>query len=149
MQCPYCRSEKIKVIDKRDSGENSVRRRRECLICKRRWTTYEKMESAPLVVIKKDGRREAFEKDKIRTGIMRATEKRPVSQEKIEKIVEDIENELRSKGETEIKSRMIGEMVMERLKQLDEVAYIRFASVYRRFKAVEDFEKELKGLKKK
>src|SRR5437867_11308020 len=106
MRCPYCRSEKIKVIDKRASGENSVRRRRECTSCKRRWTTYEKMESVPLVVIKKDGRRETFDRGKIRAGIMKATEKRPVSQEKIEKIIDDIENELRSKGETEIRSRI-------------------------------------------
>ena len=149
MRCPYCRSEKIKVIDKRDSGDNSVRRRRECLSCKKRWTTYEKMDTLPLIVIKKDGRREAFDRDKIRNGVMKATEKRSVPQEKIERIVDEIGNELRSMGQSEIKSRTIGELVMQRLKKLDEVAYIRFASVYRQFKDVEDFEKEFNELKKK
>lgn len=136
------------MIDKRDSGENSIRRRRECLNCKRRFTTYEKIELSPLIVIKRDGRREAFERNKVRSGIMKACTKRPISQETIEKIVDEIETKLRNMNELEIQSLKIGEMVMERLKKLDEVAYIRFASVYRKFKDVEDFEKELAELKK-
>lgn len=149
MRCPFCNSNKIKVIDKRESGEDAIRRRRECLNCKKRWTTYEKVELLPIVVVKRDGRLESFDRNKIRTGIIRAIEKRPVSQAKVEDILNDIENEIRSRGKSEIKSREIGEIVMEKLKAVDDVAYIRFASVYRQFKAVEDFEKELKELKKK
>ncbi|MBU5537328.1 MAG: transcriptional regulator NrdR [Candidatus Aenigmatarchaeota archaeon] len=147
MRCPYCNSEKIKVIDKRPSDNKTFRRRRECQKCHKRFTTYERIELVPLTVIKRDGRREAFDRNKIRIGIMKACEKRPISQEKIEKIVDEIENELRNMDTTEIKSKVIGDMVIEKLKSLDEVAYIRFASVYKKFKAIEDFEKELKALK--
>jgi transcriptional repressor NrdR len=149
MLCPYCRSDKLKVVDKRESDDKSIRRRRECLKCKKRFTTYERIEAVPLIVIKRDKRREPFDRDKLRTGIMKACWKRPISQEKIEKIVDEIETELRNADKTEIRSRDIGELVMNKLKDLDEVAYIRFASVYRRFKDIQSFERELKGLKKK
>ncbi len=149
MRCPFCNSSKIKVVDKRESGEDAIRRRRECESCKKRWTTYEKIELLPIVVVKRDGRLESFDRNKIRSGIMRAVEKRPVSPDKVNDILNDVENEIRSRGKSEIKSREIGELVMNKLKNVDEVAYIRFASVYRQFKAVEDFEKELKELKKK
>ncbi len=149
MRCPYCRSDKISVTDKRDSGDNTVRRRRECEECKKRFTTYEKIEVAPLVVIKRDGRREAFDRDKVRNGIMKACEKRPISQDKIERLVDEVEAEIRSSEKVEMKSKSIGEIVMNKLRDLDEVAYIRFASVYRQFKDVEDFKKQLHELRKK
>lgn len=148
MRCPYCNSEDTKVIDKRPSDEKTFRRRRECEKCQKRFTTYERIEIIPLTVIKRDGRREAFDRNKIRIGIMKACEKRPISQDKIEKIVDEIESELRNMDTTEIKTKVIGDMVMERLKELDEVAYIRFASVYKKFKDIESFERELRELKK-
>ena len=149
MNCPYCNSNKIRVVDKRSSDENSTRRRRECLKCKKRFTTYERIETHPLVVIKRDDRREPFNREKLLKGIMLACGKRPISQEQIEKIVDEIETDLRNMNSTEIKSRTIGELVMDKLKDLDEVAYIRFASVYRQFKSIEHFVKELKELKRK
>ncbi len=148
MICPYCSNAEIKVIDKRASDERSFRRRRECDKCEKRFTTYERIEIVPLTIIKKDGRREDFDRNKIRLGIMRACEKRPINQERIEKTVDEIENELRNMDSVEIKSKIIGDMVSEKLRSLDEVAYIRFASVYKKFKDIESFEKELKELKK-
>lgn len=145
MRCPFCKSE-TQVTDKRDS-ENETRRRRECLKCKKRFTTYERFEVRDLRVIKKDGRRESFDPEKVKRGLMRACEKRPVSLEKIEQSVRDIENKLKNSNKKEIKSQVIGEMIMKELKKLDKVAYIRFASVYREFQDVNDFKKEIKDLK--
>ena len=145
MRCPFCESVDDKVIDSHTSGEGmSIRRRRECLKCGKRFTTYEYVEQAPLMVVKRDGTRKRFDREKIKTGIMKACEKRPVSMEKIDEIVEEIEREIQRKADREIKSTEIGGMVMDRLFKLDEVAYVRFASVYRRFKDVSHFMKELK-----
>ncbi|MEM1535627.1 MAG: transcriptional regulator NrdR [Candidatus Pacearchaeota archaeon] len=146
MRCIYCFG-KTKVIDKRESKEGTVRRRRECLKCKKRFTTYERAETK-LVVIKKDGRREPFNRDKIKRGIEKACEKRPISQEKIDKIVSEIEATLRAYRKSELPSKLIGELVMKKLKQLDKVAYVRFASVYKEFKDVDEFKKVIKELKK-
>lgn len=146
MHCPFCGYKETQVTDKRDS-ENETRRRRECSKCKKRFTTYEKFEVKDLRVIKKDGRRENFDPEKIKKGISRACEKRPVSLEKIEQVVREIENKLKNSNKKEIKSQIIGELIMKELKKLDEVAYIRFASVYRNFKDIGDFKKELKELK--
>ena len=148
MKCPYCGGEETKVIDKRSSDDKTFRRRRECEKCNKRFTTYERIETVSLTIIKRDGRREDFDKNKIRVGIMKACEKRPINQEKIEKVVDEIENELRNMDSTEIKSKIIGDMVSERLKSLDEVAYIRFTSVYKKFKDIESFERELEELKR-
>ena len=145
MRCPFCLSDESKVVDKRDSGEN-IRRRRECLKCKKRFTTYENIEEAKIFVVKKDGRREPFSREKLRSGITKACEKRPVSQEKIDNAVSEIEQKLKEKGK-EIPSKFIGELVMKKLKQLDKVAYIRFASVYHEFKDINDFKRELKEIK--
>lgn len=143
MLCPYCRSSKTKVIDKRSSEDNkAIRRRRECLVCKERFTTYEKA-ILDLIVLKKDGKREFFDRDKLRTGIMKACEKRPVGLRLIERMVNDIENELRNLHKTEIRSRMIGDIVMERLKKVDKVAYVRFASYYKQFSDIASFKKSL------
>ncbi len=145
MKCPFCHSTEDKVIDSRMSGEGlSIRRRRECLKCAKRFTTYEYVEKAPLMVVKRDGARKSFDRDKIRAGIIKACEKRPVSMDKIDQMVEEIEREIQKKADPEIKSTLIGNMVMEKLYDLDEVAYVRFASVYRRFKDVSHFMKELK-----
>lgn len=145
MKCTYCGSE-TQVTDKRDV-DNETRRRRECLKCKRRFTTYEKPETKDLRVIKKDNSREQFDPQKVKRGIIKACEKRPVSMEKIEQTVHDIENKLKSSNKKEVKSDIIGEMIMNSLKKLDEVAYIRFASVYREFKDINDFKKQIKELK--
>jgi len=145
MKCPYCKNIDDKVIDSRMSGEGvSIRRRRECLKCGKRFTTYEYVEQAPLMVIKRDGMRKRFDREKIQTGIIKACEKRPVSMDKIEQIVDEIEREIQKKADKEIKSTVIGNMVMDKLYNIDEVAYVRFASVYRRFKDVSHFMKELK-----
>jgi len=150
MKCPYCFHEETKVIDKRETGELDItRRRRECLKCKKRFTTYERVESLDLIVIKKDGRREAFDREKLRRGIVKACEKRPVSYEQIETLINKLEAELRKQKSKEIPSKMIGEKLMTMLKKLDKIAYIRFASVYRSFADVTDFQKELKELIKK
>lgn len=149
MKCPYCSSEELKVVDKREADDNTTRRRRECLSCEKRFTTYERIESVELVVVKKDGRRERFSREKMKVGILKACEKRPVSAEKIDKVVNDIEAELRSYDSIEIPGSKVGELVMKKLKALDKVAYIRFASVYREFGDLESFEKELKKLEKK
>ncbi len=143
MHCPFCGAE-TKVTNKRDS-QGETRRRRECLKCKKRFTTYEKIE-ADIRVIKKDDTREAFDIEKIKKGILRACEKRPVSLEKIEQVVQNIEDKIKSSNKKEIKTQTIGEIIMKELKKLDKIAYIRFASVYREFKDVSDFKKEIKEL---
>jgi len=148
MECPYCHNIETKVTDSRDTGTLSIRRRRECLKCGKRFTTYEYIELTPLYVIKKDGRREKFDRNKIRKGIEKALEKRPVSHEKIEEILEGIEEKIRRTGSEEIESTEIGEFVMDALKVTDHVAYIRFASVYRSFADVSSFEEEIKNLTK-
>ncbi len=145
MRCPYCGNKNDSVIDSRVSkNASSVRRRRECLRCKRRFTTYEYVEKIPLMIIKKDGRREAFDRQKLINGILKACEKRPVSVERIERLVDDIERKLEKKYDQEVKSKDIGELVMKSLHELDEIAYVRFASVYRQFRDVGQFMKELK-----
>jgi transcriptional repressor NrdR len=148
MECPYCHHIETKVTDSRDTGVLSIRRRRECLKCGKRFTTYEHIELQPIYVIKKDGRREKFERQKIRHGIEKALEKRPVSHEKIDELVEKIEERIRRSGKEEIESKQIGEYVMDALKETDHVAYIRFASVYRSFADVSSFEEEIKSLTK-
>ena len=145
MNCPYCSHTQLRVTNKRESP-SGIRRRRECLKCKKRFTTYEKIEAIELYVIKKDGRRENFERTKLETGIFRAFEKRPVSKEKIDKLVSEIEENLKKLGKKEIKSSTIGEIVMKKIKKIDNVAYIRFASVYRQFEDIKDFKQEMKGL---
>lgn len=147
MKCPFCGHTEDKVIDSRSSNEDkSVRRRRECEKCKRRFTTYEYIEEIPLILIKKDGRREAFDRNKIISGILKACEKRPVSMEKVEAVVDKVEKELQKSFDKEVKAQVVGELVMEYLHKLDEVAYVRFASVYRQFKDINQFMKELKDL---
>ena len=146
MQCPYCTHKECKVIDSRHTDSKSIRRRRECESCKKRFTTYEKIETTPIMVIKKDDSREYFDGDKIKYGILKACEKRPVSIEQIEEIVAFIENEVNKNYISEIEAEKIGEMVMEKLKEVDEVAYVRFASVYRQFKDINTFVTELKNI---
>lgn len=147
MNCPFCNSSKTRVVDKREVGSGTTtRRRRECQECKKRFTTYERVESSDIYVIKKDGRREPYDRNKLRTGISKACEKRPISQDKIDEIVDNIEGSLRRLRSVEVKSQEIGERVMEELKRLDKVAYIRFASVYREFADITDFQRELKEL---
>ena len=147
MKCPFCGFQESKVIDSRPAEEGAtIRRRRECLSCQKRFTTYEIMEHLPLVVIKKDGSRQAFDRIKLLNGIIRACEKRPVTVAEMEKIVDEIERGLNNMMEKEIESTFIGELVMERLKELDEVAYVRFASVYRQFTDVNTFVAEIEKL---
>ncbi len=146
MECPYCGHIDTKVTDSRDTGSYTIRRRRECLNCNKRFTTYEYVEMNPVLIIKKDGRREKFDRNKIKNGIMKALEKRPVSHEKIEEIVNKIEEKIRRTGKEEIESKVIGEYVMNELKETDQVAYIRFASVYRSFADITFFQKEIKNL---
>lgn len=149
MKCPYCSHFDTAVLDSRDNEElSSIRRRRECLKCEKRFTTYERIEMIDLVIIKKDGSRENFDRDKLLSGFRKATEKRPVRTEDIENAVDSIERELRRKDTIEITSKTVGEIVMRKLKALDKVAYIRFASVYRSFEDVESFEEEIKNLTK-
>lgn len=147
MKCPYCGFEESKVIDSRptDEGER-IRRRRECLQCQKRFTTYEIIESLPIIVIKKDRSREVFNRDKLLNGLMRACEKRPVSIDTLEKIIDDIEANLQNSLDREVTSEKIGELVMDKLKTIDEVAYVRFASVYRQFKDINTFMSELSKL---
>lgn len=150
MRCPFCSSDDTKVIDSRPADENtSIRRRRQCEACGKRFTTYEKLETMPLMVIKKDDTREAYERSKIESGIVRSCHKRPVSTEQISRAIDDIENELFSLGETEIPTSVIGEKVMMKLRDIDQVAYVRFASVYREFKDVNTFIEEIGELLKK
>ena len=146
MQCPYCTHKECKVIDSRHTDSKSIRRRRECESCKKRFTTYEKIETTPIMVIKKDNTREYFDGDKIKYGILKSCEKRPVSVEQIEEIVAFIENEINKHYISEIETEKIGEMVMDKLKDVDEVAYVRFASVYRQFKDINTFVTELKNI---
>lgn len=149
MHCIKCGCEESKVVDSRSIEEgNSIRRRRECLKCKNRFTTYEKIEYTPISVIKKTGERQEFNREKVARGILKACEKRPVSAEQIEKIVDEIEMELNNSMEKEIEASKIGEMVISRIKEIDEIAYVRFASVYRQFKDINEFKKELNKLLK-
>ncbi len=147
MKCPYCSNEQTQVIDTRETENlEATRRRRECLKCSKRFTTYERVEEISIVVVKKDGRRESFERQKLLNGILKSCEKRPISIDKIEKIVDEVESELRNRDSVETESKIIGEIAMKKLKMLDKVAYIRFASVYREFKDLERFEEELEKL---
>ena len=147
MKCPYCGFKEDKVVDSRATGEESaVRRRRECLKCGKRFTTYEYIEEISMMVIKKDGRREPFDRKKILAGIIRACEKRPVGMEKMEEIISQVERSIQKKSDREVSASRIGELVMEKLKGLDDVAYVRFASVYRQFKDVGQFMVELKDI---
>ncbi len=147
MQCLKCGFEESKVVDSRNVPEtNAIRRRRECLNCKHRFTTYEKIEYTPIMVIKKNGARQEFNRDKIINGMLRACEKRPISREEIEKAVNEIEFELTSTVSKEIDAQKIGEMVIEKLRNLDEIAYVRFASVYRQFKDINEFKREINKL---
>lgn len=147
MKCPYCSEIDNKVIDSRLSKDgNVIRRRRECLLCERRFTTYEHIEEVPVMIVKKDGRREVFNREKVSAGLMRACEKRNISVNVIEDFLDNLERDLKETGEKEIPSSVVGEKVMQKLHELDEVAYVRFASVYREFKDVNDFFAELKSL---
>ena len=147
MKCQYCGSTESEVVETRASEDvDTIRRRRECLKCKKRFTTYERIENINLVVIKKDGKREQFDRDKLKRGIIRSSEKTAVTAEDIERIVTEIERELRGADSVEIESKKIGQMVATRLKKIDKVAYIRFSSVFRRFVDIEDFQEEVKRL---
>ncbi len=147
MKCPFCDYYESKVIDSRPTDEGqAIRRRRECIKCARRFTTYEKIEKMPLIIIKKDGTREAYDRNKLINGILKSCEKRPVPLSTIEGIVDEIEKELYNSLDKEITSQYIGEMVMNKLKDVDEVAYVRFASVYRQFKDINTFMEELKKI---
>lgn len=150
MKCPYCNAEETKVIDKRETEDlEATRRRRECLKCNKRFTTYERVEEAVIVVVKKEGKRERFERQKLINGILKACEKRPISMDKIEKLADVVESELRKRDSVEVDSKTIGKIVMRRLKTVDKVAYIRFASVYMEFEDLNRFEEELEKLQKK
>ena len=147
MKCPYCGYSESKVIDSRPADEGaSIRRRRECLSCSKRFTTYETVESLPMVVVKKDGSRQSFERQKVLGGMIRACEKRPVPLAELEKIASEIEQDIQNSMEREISTEAIGERVMERLREVDQVAYVRFASVYRQFKDIDTFMAELNKL---
>ena len=147
MKCPFCGYTEDKVIDSRPTDEGTaIRRRRECLKCAKRFTTYEKIESTPIVVIKKDKTRQVFDRNRILNGLLKACDKRSVSVEQLESLIDEIESHIHNSFQREITSREIGEMVMEKLKKLDEVAYVRFASVYRQFKDIDTFMEELKKL---
>lgn len=147
MKCPYCGSRDTEVVETRDSEDlETIRRRRECVTCGKRFTTYERIENVNLIVIKKDGKREQFDRDKLKRGIIRSCEKTKVSVDDIEKIVTETERELRGADSVEVESKKIGQMIATKLKTMDKVAYIRFSSVFRRFVDVEDFEKEVKRL---
>lgn len=148
MHCPFCGQEQNKVIDTRESDE-TIRRRRECLNCRRRFTTYERIAQTGLMVIKQDGRREAFDRQKLQSGIIKACAKRPVPMEAIDAVVDEIELQLHTMAKSEIDSQKIGQMVMERLRTLDDVAYVRFASVYRRFADLDSLAVEIQRLKEK
>jgi transcriptional repressor NrdR len=147
VKCPFCGHPKDKVVDSRESGAgDAIRRRRECLDCGRRFTSYERIEEIPFLVVKKDGRREAFDRQKLLAGLHRACEKRPVSAKSLAAIVDEVDQMVQDSPDREVDAGAIGEMVMERLKELDKVAYVRFASVYRQFEDVEEFMAELRGL---
>ena len=147
MKCPFCGSTKDKVVDSRESGlGDAIRRRRECLSCGRRFTSYERIEEIPYLVVKKDGQREAFDRSKLMAGLHRACEKRPVSAKALTALVDEVEQIVQDSSDREVAAAAIGQMVMERLKELDKVAYVRFASVYRRFEDVQEFMAELSDL---
>lgn len=147
MRCPFCNHEEGKVVDSRASKEgDAIRRRRECLKCGRRFTTYERIEEVAQMVIKKDGRRENFDRWKLKSGVLKAVEKRPVSLEQVDAMIDEIERELFNSTEHEVTTRVVGEALMKKLRQLDEVAYVRFASVYRQFKDINEFMSELKTM---
>ncbi len=144
MKCPYCGSDDTKVIDSRPADDNaSIRRRRECEECGKRFTTYEKVEMMPLMVIKKDGTREKYDRHKIEDGVLRACHKRPISAQQIQELVDDVEKAVYNREDSEVPSSFIGEMIMDKLRELDAVAYVRFASVYRKFRDVNSFVNEL------
>jgi len=147
MRCPFCNNQTLKVVDKRDHTEESIRRRRECLKCEKRFTTHERIENVDLRVVKKSGERVAFDRNKILKGLLKACEKRPVPTESIDLVLREIETELRSNDTQEITSQVIGELVMEKLRRLDKVAYIRFASVYKDFADIDSFEEAVRNLK--
>ena len=150
MKCPYCNYEETQVIDTRDTENlESTRRRRECMKCGKRFTTYERVEEADIIIVKKDGRRERFQRQKVLNGIIEACEKRQIPLEKIEKLVDEVESDLRKRDSVEVESKIVGELVMKKLKSLDKVAYIRFASVYREFEDLDRFTEELEKLQKK
>lgn len=147
MRCPFCKRDDSKVLDSRESAEGTVtRRRRECLGCRKRFTTYERVEELMPLVVKKDGRREPYDREKLISGLQKAVEKRPVSMDQLEALVAEVEARVVERGEKEVSSSIIGEEVMGRLRALDQVAYVRFASVYRSFRDIEEFMDELKGL---
>ena len=146
MQCPYCNYKESKVVDSRHTDSNSIRRRRECESCKKRYTTYETIETTPVMVVKKDNTREYFDREKIKNGLIKSCEKRPVSIDQIESVVSYIENQITKNYMTEVETRLIGEMIMDKLKDIDEVSYVRFASVYRQFKDINTFVNELKTI---
>jgi len=147
MKCPACNYKETKVIDSRLNADGtSIRRRRECLKCEKRFTTYEYVEQVPLMVVKRDGRRQPFDRKKIISGLIKACEKRPVSIDKMEEVTSEIEREIQRQFDREVDSKDLGEIIMEKLAQLDEVAYVRFASVYRQFRDVNQFMSELKGM---
>ena len=146
MRCPNCGERDTRVVDSRDIDDAAIRRRRECNLCAQRFTTYERIESARLTVVKSDGRREEFDRDKLATGLSRALTRRPVAVDAAEKAAEEIEAALRSRGQSEVPSRMIGEMAMDKLRQLDHIAYIRFASVYQSFEDIEQLQREVNTL---
>jgi transcriptional repressor NrdR len=147
VKCPFCSHNEDKVIDSRETADaTAIRRRRECLECGKRFTTYEYVEKTPLMVIKKDGRREPFNREKILSGLRNACQKRPISMEKMEKLVAEVEGEIQKKFDQEVESRYIGELVIEKLSKLDDVAYVRFASVYRQFKDINQFMRELRDI---
>ena len=147
MKCPFCGHAEDKVVDSREGKEGRVvRRRRECLACSRRFTTYERVDEIPYMVVKKDGRREPFDRNKLLTGLVKACEKRPVPMSALEKVVDEVENLMQESPEKELPTTVIGEKLMERLKELDQVAYVRFASVYRQFGDLNEFMEELKAL---
>ncbi|OGS37185.1 MAG: transcriptional regulator NrdR [Elusimicrobia bacterium RIFOXYB2_FULL_49_7] len=150
MRCPFCGHQEDKVVDSRSSKEGrAIRRRRECLKCEKRYTTYEYIENVALSIVKRDGRIEEYDRQKLRQGIITACKKRPISMKKIDSIVDKIENEIQNLSQTEVKSAVIGESVINALEELDEVAYVRFASVYRQFKSKDEFLKELTDMEKK
>lgn len=149
MKCPYCGKENTRVIDSRPTDDSSIRRRRQCDECGKRFTTYEKVETLPLIVVKKDNNREPYDREKIVAGIVRSCHKRPISMTQVNDMVDDIEGQIFNMGEKEIPTTTIGSIVMDKLKDLDEVAYVRFASVYREFKDVNTFMDEIKKILKK
>ena len=146
MQCPYCNYKESKVVDSRHTDSKSIRRRRESESCKKRFTTYETIETTPIMVVKKDNTRQFFDREKIKSGIIKSCEKRPVSMEQIEGVVSYIENEINKNYMSEVETKLIGEMIMDKLKDIDEVSYVRFASVYRQFKDIITFVNELKTI---